>query len=140
MNRVINILLVEDDVLDQKQVERAFDKKGILHKLKITRNGEEAMNYLKDDGQLDADGVPDIILLDISMPKMNGLEFLAELRRNDKLSNIKVFVLTNSDRERMKAEELGISGYILKPLKLNSPSMDSIPLMIDIINLQTTTG
>lgn len=134
MNKVLNILLVEDDELDQRQVERAFDRKGILYRMTVARNGEEALALLGSPENTEQ-GLPDIILLDVGMPKMNGLEFLQELRQNEKFSSLKVFILTNSDRERKAAEKLGVSGYIIKPLKLNSPSMDSMPLMIDILNM-----
>jgi CheY-like chemotaxis protein len=82
---------------------------------------------------------PDIILLDLNMPKMNGVEFLNVFRNSDRWKDSKVFVITTSeekeDREKMK--HLGISGYIVKPLKLNnSSSIDSFNLMIDLMNIK----
>ena len=81
-------------------------------------------------------GIPDFILLDLSMPKMNGFEFYRELRRHPEWADVKVFLLTNSDQEREVANDMGISGYIVKPLTFNSPSLDTITLMIDIMNVQ----
>jgi CheY-like chemotaxis protein len=139
MNKVLNILLVEDDPLDQRQIERAFEKKGILHRMQIARNGEEALCFLMSESEKGS-VLPDIILLDLSMPKMNGLEFLNEFRKYEQLSGIKVFVLTGSDQEKPIAEKLNVSGYILKPLRLASPATDSIPLMIDMMNIQSRFG
>lgn len=134
MNKIINILVVEDDKLDQIQAERAFKQKDLLFKLHCCSDGEEALNLLMK--AIDWNGkLPDIILLDLDMPKMNGFEFIAELRKREALSGIKIFILSNSDRECERCEQLGISGYILKPLKFNNPSMDTISLMVDLMNL-----
>jgi CheY-like chemotaxis protein len=138
MDRAINVLLVEDDVLDQIQVQRAFDQKGIIYRLEVLKNGEDAMDVLKSGKYSKLDGPPDIILLDIDMPKMNGWEFLVEIKKHEELSSAKVFILTTSEEERKKSIALGAAGYIIKPIKLNSPSMDSIVLMIDIMNLQNS--
>lgn len=140
MQRVINILLVEDDSLDQMEVERTLQRKNILHKLKIARNGEEALGILNQSVANDVfPGKPDIILLDLNMPKMNGFEFLGHIKNSDELKDIKVFVLTTSDEreDKIQAKNLGISGFITKPLKLESPSsIDAFNLMIDLMNMQ----
>lgn len=140
MQRVINILLVEDDSLDQMEVERTLQRKNILHKLKIAKNGEEALALLNQSVENEVfQGKPDIILLDLNMPKMNGFEFLGNIKNNDYLKDIKVFVLTTSDEreDKIQAKSLGISGFITKPLKLESPSsIDAFNLMIDLMNMQ----
>lgn len=143
MQRVINILLVEDDVLDQMEVKRTLDRKNILHRLKVVKNGEEAIRALEEDSDLDIGesflGKPDIILLDLNMPKMNGFEFLANIKKNEKWRDIKVFILTTSEEreDKVAALNLGISGFITKPLKLESPSsIDAFNLMIDLMNMQ----
>jgi CheY-like chemotaxis protein len=136
MQRLINILLVEDDTLDQIEVKRTLEKKGILHQLTIARNGEEALSILSSDSLA---GKPDIILLDLDMPKMNGYEFMTRLKGNRDWKDIKIFILTTSDdrEEKNAALNFGISGFITKPLKLESPSsIDAINLMIDMMNLQ----
>jgi CheY-like chemotaxis protein len=140
MNKVINILLVEDDQLDQMEVKRTLEKKNILHLLKIARNGEEALDMLYETSSDIFNGLPDILLLDLNMPKMNGFEFLTKIKNTDALKYLKVFILTTSeDREdKVAARSLGISGFITKPLKLESPSsIDAFNLMIDIMNMQT---
>lgn len=138
MNNVINILLVEDDNLDAMDLQRTLDRMGILYRMKIAKNGEEAFRLLGDEDHEVFSGRPHIILLDLNMPRMNGLEFLQTLRSHDAWKDIKVFVLTTSDESEDKraARGLGISGYIIKPLKLNNPgSMDAFNLMIDLMNM-----
>lgn len=138
MNRVVNILLVEDDTLDQIDVRRALDRKGVLYKLKIAKNGEEALAILSGTSDDIFAGNPDIILVDLNMPKLNGFEFLTRIKAIDTLKDIKVFILTTSDdqEDKEKAARLGVSGYITKPLKLESPSsIDAFNLMIDLMNM-----
>lgn len=139
MQRVINILLIEDDNLDQMEVKRTLDRKSIVYLLKIAKNGEEALAALNDNSNEIFSGKPDIILLDLNMPKMNGFEFLEKIKANDEWKDIKVFVLTTSDdrEDKAKASKFGISGFITKPLKLESPSsIDAFNLMIDLMNMQ----
>jgi len=133
--RTINILLVEDDPLDIIDITRQLDKQNIIYQLHTARNGEEAIHLLEDSPEL-----PHIVLIDINMPKMNGLELLQTIRRNEEWKGLKCFIVTTSDEkvDRRAAGLLGVSGYIIKPLKLNSPaSMDAFNLMIDLINLKS---
>jgi CheY-like chemotaxis protein len=136
MDKVINLLLVEDDTLDVMDAKRTLEKMGILHIMQVAKNGEEAIQYL--EGEKDSTPpLPDVILLDLNMPKMNGIEFLTRIRANQKWKNLKVFVLTTSAEKEDKelTRKLGVSGYIVKPLKLNNPSsIDSFNLMIDLLN------
>lgn len=137
-NKVVNILLVEDDNLDVIDMQRTLDKMSILHKTRVARNGEEALEILRHLNGNDA--MPDIVLLDINMPKMNGIEFLHEVRKNESWKDLKVFIITTSDErvDREATKKLGVSGYIVKPLKLNNPSsMDSFNLMIDLMNMKS---
>ncbi len=140
INKVANILLVEDDYLDSMIVERNLQKMNVVHKLFIARNGQEALDMLRGRGYEKIHPLPSIIMLDINMPKMNGLEFLSELRADEELKDIKVFVMTTSDQEedRMASEKMGVSGYIVKPFNLNSSSSskDSFNLVIDLMNLR----
>jgi CheY-like chemotaxis protein len=136
MNRVINILLVEDDLLDQIEVSRTLDKKGILYRLKIAKNGDEALQLLDEKISDSFTGKPDIILADLNMPKMNGFELLKNLKNSPEWRDIKVFVLTTSEEmeDKVAAMHYGISGFITKPLKLESPSsIDAFNLMIDLM-------
>ncbi|HEX6893069.1 MAG TPA: response regulator [Chryseolinea sp.] len=138
MNRVVNILLIEDDILDAMDLQRTLDRMRILYKMKIAKNGEEGLALLEQEDHPLFIGKPDIILLDMNMPRMNGTEFLQIIRRRDDWKSIKVFVLTTSDEseEEKAMRSLGISGYIIKPLKAsNTGSMDAFNLMIDLMNM-----
>ncbi|SEO70094.1 Response regulator receiver domain-containing protein [Flavobacterium sp. CF108] len=113
-----NILLIEDDELDTISVERSLKKLEIQYILHTAYNGLEALKLLRDPEDL---LVPDVILLDINMPKMNGIEFLRIIRSDENLKDLNVFIMTTSSEsnDRVTAEELGISGYIIKPLNYN---------------------
>ena len=116
-DRRLNILLVEDDELDVMNVQRAFRKNNILNPLYVAGNGLEALEVLRGDA------MPKdrrLILLDLNMPKMGGIEFLRELRADPDLRATTVVVLTTSDEERdkVKAYDLNVAGYILKPVTL----------------------
>ena len=116
-DRRLNILLVEDDELDIMNVRRAFKKNNIVNPLYTAANGIEALAMLRSDGL-----PPDrrLILLDLNMPKMGGIEFLKALRADPQLRTISVVVLTTSDeeRDRVEAYKLNVAGYILKPVTL----------------------
>jgi CheY-like chemotaxis protein len=141
MHRIINILLVDDDNLDQIDVIRTLERKKIRHRLKTAKNGEEALAVMEESNGSIFSGKPDIILLDLNMPKMDGFELLQLVKKNENWKDIKVFVLTTSDEveDKRTALKMGASGYITKPLKLESPSsIDAFNLMIDLMNMQVT--
>lgn len=118
-NSIMPILLVEDDHIDVMNVQRAFRKNNIVNPLHIAFNGIEALNMLKgNDGKPKLNPMPKIILTDINMPKMNGLEFIKELRNDPELSSISVFVIStsNDDSDKLEAYKLNVAGYILKPV------------------------
>lgn len=138
MNRVINLMLVEDDQLDEMDLKRTLDKMNIIYKMKIARNGEEAIELLEQNGNELFSGKPDIILLDLNMPRMNGVEFLQVLRSREPWRDLRVFVLTTSaeNEDKKAVKNLGVSGYITKPFKANNPgSIDAFNLMIDLMNM-----
>ena len=112
------ILLIEDDELDIISVQRSLKKMDSEYELHIAYNGKEALFLLTEHKPL---LVPDVILLDLNMPKMNGIEFLKVLRNDDKLKHIRVFIMTTSAEiaDRTATEGLGISGYVIKPLNYN---------------------
>ncbi len=123
-----SILLVEDDELDIISVERSLKKIDSEYELHTAYNGIEALSKLKDGDRV----MPDVILLDLNMPKMNGIEFLKVIREDEELKHLRVFIMTTSTEnpDRQRTEELGISGYIIKPLNYNdntkrSDSMDA---------------
>ena len=114
MNKIQPILLVEDDQVDIMTVKRSLKQLEVLNELVITHNGEEALNYLNQPTQ----GLPCVILLDINMPKMNGLEVLENLKKHSVFKKIPVVMLTSSKEQQDvdNSFECGISGYILKPV------------------------
>jgi CheY-like chemotaxis protein len=114
IQKLVNILLVEDDEVDVMNVRRAFSKNNIKNDLFVAGNGVEALEMLRGG----IVPLPRIIILDINMPKMNGIEFLKEMREDENLKNISVFVMTtsNEDSDKINAYNLNVAGYILKPL------------------------
>jgi len=117
--KLVTILLVEDDTVDVMNVQRAFKKNNIKNPLAVAGNGLEALSMLRgEDGYEKINPRPKIILLDLNMPKMNGLEFLKEIRKDPELRSISVFVMTtsNDDRDRVDAYDLNVAGYIVKPV------------------------
>jgi CheY-like chemotaxis protein len=118
--KAINILLVEDDEVDVMNVKRAFRKVNITNPLHVAGNGLEALTMLRgENGQPPV--VPSdrrLVLLDLNMPKMGGIEFLMELRADPKLKPTPVVVMTtsNQDQDRVEAYNLNVAGYILKPV------------------------
>ena len=113
--RVLNILLVEDDAVDVMNVKRAFSKNHITNPLFVAGDGLEALRKLRGD-EIPRDRR--LVLLDLSLPRMNGIEFLGELRRDPDLASIPVVVLTTStdDQDRFDAYNLNVAGYLLKPV------------------------
>lgn len=117
-----NILLVEDDEVDVMNVQRAFKKNNINNPLDIASNGLEALNMLRKEGESTIPKQRRLILLDLNMPKMNGIEFLRELRSDQKLKHIPVVILTtsNEDKDKVEAYNLNVAGYILKPVTFSN--------------------
>lgn len=111
----LNILLVEDDEIDVMNVKRAFQKNNITNPLYVAGNGLEALQSLRS-GTVPAQRR--IVLLDLNMPRMNGIEFLRELRADPDLALTPVVVLTtsNNDRDKVDAYGLNVAGYLVKPV------------------------
>lgn len=133
MKRIINIMAVEDDHAALTEIRRTLNRRNILYRLIKASNATEAFQILTDEKSK-----PDILLLDLAKSDINAIDFIRSIRNNALWKNIKIFVLTEFDRpvDRSAAHELGISGFISKPLKLESPSsMDAYNLMIDLMNL-----
>ncbi|MEJ6077583.1 response regulator [Vibrio sp. 1-Bac 57] len=109
----VSILLVEDDDIDAKAVERGFAKLKLANPIIKTKNGLEALELLR---QPDAIQRPYLILLDLNMPIMGGLEFLKIIRQDEELKNTIIFVLTTSsaDQDLVAAYNENIAGYIVK--------------------------
>ncbi len=113
--RMLNILLVEDDQVDVMNVQRAFEKNKILNPLFIAGDGMQALEMLR------AGRIPSerrIILLDLNMPRMNGIEFLRELRADPvhRLSPVIVLTTSNAEKDRVDAYNFNVAGYLVKPV------------------------
>jgi CheY-like chemotaxis protein len=106
------VLLVEDDSVDAMTVKRAFNDLKVINPLVHALNGEKALEYLKNE----ENKKPCIILLDLNMPRMNGIEFMQAIKADDTLKKIPIIVLTTSQEERDKLEsfKLSVAGYMLK--------------------------
>ena len=113
------ILLVEDNPMDLDLTLRAFNKRRFINAIEVARDGEEALAFIPrwDAGE----PIPAVILLDINMPKVNGLEVLEQLKRHPVYRRIPVVVLTSSreDRDLAAAYDLGVNSYIEKPVSFN---------------------
>jgi CheY-like chemotaxis protein len=136
--KVINILLVEDDHLDIVDIKRSLDKMKIVYRLYIAKNGEDALALLNGKSDVDMEQLPNVVLIDLNMPRMNGLEFLTVIRNTPAWKGLKCFIITTSEEriDKEAAQRLGVSGYIVKPFKANNPaSIDSFNLMIDLMNM-----
>jgi len=113
--KALNILLVEDDQVDVMNVRRAFEKNRIANPLFVAGNGLEALEMLRSGRMPDERR---IVLLDLNMPRMSGLEFLREIRADPALHSTVVIVLTtsNDERDKIEAYNLNVAGYLLKPV------------------------
>lgn len=108
----MTVLFIEDDMIETMKLHRALDKMGSRHKIIEAKNGEEALEVLKNT-------LPDIILLDLNMPRMSGIEFLSILKADDRMKYLPTVILTTSENRKdlLRCFEIGIAGYIIKPLK-----------------------
>ncbi|GMT43163.1 MAG: response regulator [bacterium] len=135
MEKGMPILLVEDDVVDIKTIQKALNENNICNPLYVTGNGEEALRFLRSEGEYSEPGKsprPGIILLDLNMPVMGGLEFLEQIKNNGNLKRIPVIVLTTSkeDSDMVKSYDLSVAGYVIKPV-----DFDKFLEVVKVINL-----
>ncbi|MBA3045822.1 MAG: response regulator [Candidatus Thermoplasmatota archaeon] len=117
----VEILLVEDNPGDVRLTQEAFKEGKLQNKLSVVNDGEEAMAFLRREGQYADAPRPDIVLLDLNMPKKNGSEVLAEIKNDPNLKRIPVVILTTSKAEEdiLKTYDLHANCYITKPVDLN---------------------
>jgi CheY-like chemotaxis protein len=115
MKSSMQMLLLEDDQIEIMKFERVIQTLNASYQVQIAKDGEEAMNYL----QTCTEQLPTLILLDLNMPKFNGIEFLKALKKQDRLYHIPCVVLTTSDNnvDLIECYQEGIAGYFLKPLR-----------------------
>lgn len=110
----MNILFIEDDSIETMKLQRTISKLQLKHEITEAKNGEEALDLLRSKNSL-----PDIVLLDLNMPRMSGTEFLKILKDDDVLKYLPTVVLTTSENraDLLECYRLGIAGYVIKPLK-----------------------
>ncbi len=114
MVKALNILLIEDDEIEVMKFNRVLKNIDSNHKIVEANNGEEALAILKEK-----EIIPDIILLDLNMPRISGIEFLGILKQDSVLKYIPAIILTTSNNysDILECYKIGIAGYVLKPLK-----------------------
>jgi len=121
--RAAVLLMAEDNPGDQKITQKALERAKIRNKLYIVQDGEEALDYLFHRGAYsdpEKSPTPDLFLLDLNMPKVDGREVLEEIKDVKKLSNMRIVVLTTSQQEEdiLRSYDLGVHSYIVKPVNL----------------------
>lgn len=114
MKKKMNILLIEDDMIEIMKFNRTVSSLKLNHNIVEANNGEDALRILDKKDEL-----PDVILLDLNMPKINGIDFLKILKGDDVLKYIPTIILTTSSNQKdlLACYKIGIAGYVLKPLK-----------------------
>jgi CheY-like chemotaxis protein len=114
MQKPLKILFIEDDTIESMKFNRVLKTLELPHQIIEAKNGEEALEILKDKQNL-----PEIIILDLNMPKMNGIEFLTIVKNDLILKYIPAIILTTSNNHKdvKQCYKIGIAGYVLKPLK-----------------------
>jgi CheY-like chemotaxis protein len=114
MVKQLKILLIEDDLIEIMKLTRTISTLKLDHKIIKANNGEEALVLLDQKHNL-----PDIILLDLNMPKINGIEFLNILKKDNVLKHIPTIILTTSNNQKdlLECYKTGVAGYVIKPLR-----------------------
>ncbi|WP_397364614.1 response regulator [Olleya sp. R77988] len=114
MVKKLKILLIEDDMIEIMKLNRTISTLKLDHKIIEANNGEEALKILEEK-----DSLPNIILLDLNMPKINGIEFLNILKNDEILKYIPTIILTTSNNQKdlLECYKTGVAGYVIKPLK-----------------------
>lgn len=127
MSRILNILLIEDDAIEVMKFNRVLSSLNLAHKIIEANNGEKALSFLNAK-----DVIPDIIVLDLNMPKISGIDFLQILKKDDHLKFIPVVILTTSNNHKdiLECYKIGIAGYLLKPLKYEA-YLDNVKKLLE---------
>lgn len=114
------ITLVEDNPSDVFLLRRALEEHGVSYTLQVVRDGEQALTYLNKLQHGD-ESAPDLLILDLNLPRHDGIEVLAGCRKSNSLQAVPIIVLTSSDspKERERAEQLGVTDYVRKPIMLD---------------------
>jgi CheY-like chemotaxis protein len=120
MNRLARILMVEDDPKDVELTLTALEEYNLANEVVVTRDGEQALDYLYCRGEYEtrSNGNPAVVLLDLKLPKINGLEVLKQIKSDEELKMLPVVVLTSSKEEKdmVASYKLGVNAYVVKPV------------------------
>ena len=115
------ILVVEDNPDDEMLILRTLRKHNVANNIEVVRDGEEALNFLfaeREYSERDSSDLPEVVLLDLMLPKLNGIEVLKAVRQNEKTRFLPVVILTSSDEEKdlIESYQLGANSYVRKPV------------------------
>jgi len=139
------ILLVEDSPTDIELTQEALEEAKVANRLHVVRNGEDALAFLRREGEFTDAPSPDIILLDLNLPRMNGAEVLEAIRSDPDLTHLPVIVLTTSsaDEDVLRSYQLHANSYVRKPLELQL-FIDAVRAIegywLSIVRLPSRTG
>ena len=124
---VLKVLLIDDDTIEALKLKRTIATLEMDHQIIEAKNGEQALKILDQKDRL-----PDVVLLDLNMPKMNGIEFLSVMKNREEFSHIPTIILTTSSNSKdlLQCYKLGIAGYVIKPLKY-SEYVDKIKRVLE---------
>lgn len=120
VGRPMEILLVEDDLLQARLAMEAVSRGNFRHRTTLVRDGQEALNFVFRRGVFRSAPRPDLILLDLRLPKIDGLDVLSELKGNDNLKSLPVVIMTSSqdEQDRLACQQHDVEAYMTKPLEL----------------------
>ncbi len=130
MTNTVHLLLIEDDEVDIQGFKRAFSKQRIANPITVAQDGIEGLEYLRGSNGKPRLPRPFIILLDLNMPRMNGIEFLETIRADQELKDAIVFMITTSkaEEDKTRAYGLNVAGYIVKQDPVNT-FLDAVALL-----------
>ena len=141
-NNPFVVLMAEDNEHDINATQRAWKNNNIANPLHVVRDGEECLDYLYQQGRYsepDSAPPPGILLLDLKMPKMDGLTVLKQIRQHEKLHRLPVVILTTSEKEedRLKSYDYGVNAYIIKPVGFENltEAIKTINLFWELVEL-----
>ncbi|HJS08260.1 MAG TPA: response regulator [Pirellulales bacterium] len=120
VGRPMEILLIEDNFTDAALTIRALERGQVRHRLTLVRDGAEALEFLRRQGRFARAPRPDLILLDLNLPRIDGRELLSDLKSDDDLSSIPVVIMTGSEdyEDELRSQRLNVEGYVTKPVDM----------------------
>jgi len=125
INNVLDIILVEDNPADIEMTMEAFREYNLANRVKILKDGAEALEYIFRQGEYNGCGIcehPALILLDVHLPKIDGMDILRKIREDERTRLLPVVIMTSSpsDQDRLESYKLGVNSYITKPIEFDA--------------------